>query len=122
MVIAQNIEFYSTCEHHLLPFFGKAHVGYLPKGKVVGISKLARLVDVFARRLQIQERIGQQVTEILMSEVNALGAACVLEAEHLCMKCRGVQKQHSIMVSSSVRGVFLTEPAIRAEFLSLIRR
>jgi GTP cyclohydrolase I len=121
MVLLKNIEFYSTCEHHLLPFFGKAHIAYIPNGRVVGISKLARLLEVFARRLQIQERLGQQITETLMKELKPKGAACILEAQHFCMVSRGVQKQDSVMVTSSLKGVFLEKPEVRAEFMGLIR-
>ncbi len=122
MVILRDCEFYSTCEHHMLPFYGKAHIGYLPNGRVVGVSKLARLLEIYSRRLQIQERIGQQVTDVLMSELKVKGCGCVLEATHLCMTCRGVQKQNSIMVTSSMRGSFLMHPPVRAEFLQMIRR
>lgn len=120
MVLLRDIEFYSTCEHHMIPFMGKAHIAYLPGEKVLGVSKLARLLDVFARRMQIQERIGQQVTEFLMEECGANGAACILEAQHLCMTSRGVQKQNSVMVTSSLKGAFLDEPATRAELMSMI--
>ena len=123
MVILKNIEFYSTCEHHMQPFFGKAHIGYLPKnGRVVGISKLARLLEVFARRLQIQERIGMQITEALMKELDCLGCGCVLEARHFCMTCRGVQKQNSVMITSSMKGVFREDPSAKAEFLGIIQK
>jgi GTP cyclohydrolase I len=121
MVLLKGIEFYSCCEHHLLPFFGKAHIAYIPDGRVVGISKLARLLEVFARRLQIQERLGQQITETLMKELKPKGAACILEAQHFCMVSRGVQKQNSIMVTSSLKGVFLEKPEVRAEFMGLIK-
>lgn len=121
MVLLKDVEFYSTCEHHMLPFFGKAHIAYIPNGKVVGISKLARLLEVYSRRLQIQERIGQQVTSCLAQYLEPLGAACVLEAQHFCMTSRGVQKQNSVMVTSSLTGVFRDQPATRAEFYSLIR-
>jgi len=120
MVALTDIEFYSTCEHHMIPFYGKAHIAYLPNKKVIGVSKLARVLDVFARRLQIQERIGQQVTDFLMDELDALGAACVIEAKHLCMCARGVAKQNSIMKTSSVRGVFRENPEVRREFFSLV--
>jgi GTP cyclohydrolase I len=119
IVILRDCEFYSTCEHHMLPFFGRAHIGYLPKGKVVGVSKLARLLEVFARRLQIQERIGDQITKMLMDELNADGAGCVLEAQHFCMTSRGVEKQNSIMVTSSMRGEFRENASTRSEFLRL---
>ena len=122
IVLMKNIELYSTCEHHMLPFIGRAHVAYIPKeGKVVGASKLARLVEVFARRLQIQERICDQVTEILMIHLEAQGAACIIEAKHLCICARGVGKQNSEMVTSSVQGVFRDNPMARAELMGLIR-
>jgi GTP cyclohydrolase I len=122
MVVLRNIEFFSTCEHHMLPFFGKAHVGYLPDGKIVGISKLARLVEVFSRRLQVQERLGWQVSSSIMQELMPKGCGVVLEAQHLCMVARGVNKQNSVMVTSAMQGVFRSDPAIRAEFLSAIGR
>jgi GTP cyclohydrolase I len=121
MVLLKDIEFYSTCEHHMLPFFGKAHIAYLPRDCVIGVSKLARLLDIFSRRMQIQERIGDQVTTTLMDELRPLGAACIIEAQHFCMKARGVQKQDSIMVTSSLKGVFLEKPEARQELMSLIR-
>ncbi len=121
MVVLKDIEFYSTCEHHMLPFFGKAHIGYIPDGRVVGISKLARLLEVYARRLQIQERIGQQITLALEAYLKPKGCACVLEAQHFCMTSRGVQKQNSIMVTSSLTGAFL-RGEVRSEFLRLIGR
>jgi GTP cyclohydrolase I len=120
MVILRDIEFYSTCEHHVLPFFGKAHIGYIPAGKVVGISKLARLVDVYAHRLQIQERLGAQVAEAIMEHLQPKGCGVVLRAQHLCMMARGVSKQNSIMVTSSMRGVFREHPETRTEFLASI--
>ena len=119
MVLLKDIEFYSTCEHHFLPFFGKAHIAYIPCTKVIGISKLARLLEIFARRLQIQERIGEQITEFLMSELDCLGAGCILEAQHFCMTSRGIEKQHSKMVTSSLKGNFLTDTKTRDEFLKL---
>lgn len=121
IVLLRDIELFSMCEHHMLPFFGRAHVAYLPRDKVVGISKIARLVDLYARRLQIQERIGEQVTHALMEHLDALGAACVIEAEHLCMRMRGVGKQNSVMLTSSMKGAFLDNAATRAEFLGLLR-
>jgi len=121
IILLKDIEFYSTCEHHFLPFVGKAHVAYIPNKKVVGISKLARVVEVFSRRLQIQERIGNQVTECLMKNLNAKGAACVIESKHFCMTCRGVEKQNSVMVTSSLRGTFLQNPMTRQELFSLIK-
>ncbi|MFA5152179.1 MAG: GTP cyclohydrolase I FolE [Clostridia bacterium] len=120
MVVLKDIEFYSTCEHHMLPFFGKAHIAYIPDGRVMGVSKLARLLEVYSRRLQIQERICQQVTSALDAHLKPLGSACVLHAQHFCMTSRGVQKQNSIMVTSSLTGSFL-EPAVRNEFLNFIR-
>lgn len=120
MVVLKDIEFYSTCEHHLLPFFGKAHIGYIPNDKVIGVSKLARLLDAFARRFQIQERIGTQVTQALLTELNTSDAACMIEAQHMCMLCRGVEKQSSIMLTSSVEGVFKSDSNTRQEFLRLI--
>jgi len=122
IVLLKDIEVYSMCEHHMLPFIGKAHVAYIPNEKIVGISKLARLVDIYARRLQIQERIGQQVTDDLMRLLNPKGAACIIEAQHLCMLMRGVNKQNSIMVTSSLRGVFLDQESTREELMQLIHR
>ncbi len=122
MVICKNIEFYSMCEHHMLPFHGVAHVAYIPDQKVIGISKLARLVDIFARRLQIQERIGEQVTEALMENLQPKGAACVIEAAHMCMRMRGVQKQNSVMETSSLKGVFLSNTSAREELMMLLKK
>ena len=121
MVLLRSIEFTSMCEHHMLPFSGKAHIAYIPDGRVVGISKLARLLEVFARRLQIQERLGQQVTETLMKVLKPKGAACVLEAQHLCMTSRGVKKQDSIMVTSSLTGIFRQQSETRQELFQLIK-
>ena len=121
MVVLKDIEFYSTCEHHMLPFFGKAHIAYIPGKKVIGVSKLARLLEIYARRMQIQERIGEQVTTFLMKELKAKGAACVLEAQHFCMTSRGVEKQNAKMVTSSLKGAFLKEPETRQEFFSMIK-
>lgn len=118
MVILKNIEFYSTCEHHFLPFFGKIHIAYIPDGKVVGISKLARLVEVYSRRLQIQERLVSQIADTIMENLNPLGAMVVCEAQHFCMISRGVEKQNSIMVTNAIRGVF-QEIEARNEALSL---
>jgi len=124
IVLLRDIEFYSTCEHHMLPFFGKAHIAYIPNKRVIGISKLARLLDIYARRLQIQERLGQQVIAVLMSELKATGAACIIEATHFCMRSRGIQKQNSIMTTSSLAGVFLEDStkglAARNELMRLI--
>jgi len=125
LVLLRNVEFFSNCEHHWQPFFGKAHIGYIAKDRIVGISKLARLLDIYARRLQIQERIGQQVTSDLMKYLDPAGAACIIEAEHLCMRCRGVEKQNSVMVTSSLTGRFLEDTdggrAARSELMGLIR-
>lgn len=121
MVVVRDIEFYSMCEHHMLPFFGHAHVGYLPNGQVVGLSKVARVVDVFARRLQVQERLTSQVADALMEHLGAHGVAVVMEASHTCMMMRGVQKQRSTTVSSAMRGAFEDNPSTRAEFMSFIR-
>lgn len=122
MVIVRDIEFYSLCEHHMLPFFGKAHVAYIPKGKVIGLSKVARLVDVFARRLQVQERMTRQVAEAIVEAINPQGVAVIMEAQHLCMMMRGVEKQQSMTTTSAMLGAFRNNPQTRNEFLSLIRR
>ncbi len=121
MVLLRNCEFWSCCEHHLQPFFGKAHIAYIPNKKVIGVSKLARILDIYARRLQIQERLCQQVTQALDQHLGALGSACIIEATHFCMVCRGVQKQHSELVTSSLTGVFRDTPIARQELLALIR-
>lgn len=120
MIWLNNIELYSMCEHHMLPFFGRAHIAYIPDKRVIGISKLARLVDVFSRRLQIQERLTNDITSALEEHLKPLGCACVIEAQHLCMTMRGVQKQNSIMTTSSLRGVFMEKLAARNEFMSRI--
>lgn len=120
MVVVKDIEFYSLCEHHLLPFFGKAHVAYIPNGKITGLSKIARVVDVFARRLQVQERMTTQIKECIQNTLNPLGVMVVIEAEHLCMQMRGVQKQHSLTTTSDFTGAF-TRPETREEFLRLIQ-
>jgi GTP cyclohydrolase I len=122
MVIVKNIELYSLCEHHLLPFIGRCHIGYIPNGKVFGLSKLARLVDVYARRLQLQERLTEQISHVVMESVHAKGVGVMIEARHLCMMMRGVEKQNSIMLTSSVLGVFRDHLATREEFLSLVGR
>lgn len=121
MVIVKDIDFYSLCEHHMLPFFGKAHVAYIPNGKVVGLSKIPRLVDVFARRLQVQERLTSQIAECLTDKIRPLGVAVVMEATHLCKAMRGVEKQNSVTVTSAMRGVFHADARTRHEFLQLIR-
>jgi GTP cyclohydrolase I len=122
MVVVKDVEFYSLCEHHMLPFFGRAHVGYLPNGRVIGLSKIARVVDVFARRLQVQERLTNQIADGLAGVLGAHGVAVVLEASHFCMMMRGVQKQNSSTVTSAMRGTFEDNARTRAEFLELIRR
>ena len=122
MVIVKDIDFFSMCEHHLLPFYGRVHVGYLPNKKVVGLSKIPRIVDVFARRLQVQERLTVQIAETLKSKLNAHGVGVVVEARHLCMMMRGVEKQNTIAVSSSMLGAFRSQPQTRLEFLKLIHR
>lgn len=121
MVIVRDIEFFSLCEHHMLPFFGKCHVGYIPQKKILGVSKVARIVDVYARRLQIQERLTRQISTALMTILEAEGVGVVIEASHLCMQMRGVEKQTSIMTTSSMLGSFRRELATRNEFTRLIR-
>ena len=120
MVIVKNIELYSMCEHHMLPFFGRCHIAYIPNGKVFGLSKLARLVDVYARRLQLQERLTEQISTVVMNEIDAKGVGVMIEAKHLCMMMRGVEKQNSSMITSSVLGAFRDSQATREEFLALI--
>ena len=121
MVIVKDIEIFSLCEHHLLPFFGRCHVAYIPTQKVIGLSKIPRLVDVFARRLQVQERLTNQIAETLMEKIEPLGVGVVIEAKHLCMIMRGVEKQNSVAVTSAMLGVFRDEIETRQEFLSLVR-
>ncbi len=120
VVLLRDIEFHSLCEHHLLPFTGKAHVAYLPDGKVVGLSKLARLVEGYARRPQVQERLTTQIADALMEELNPIGAACVIEATHTCMTIRGAKKHGSVMATSALRGIFKENPSSRHEILSLM--
>jgi GTP cyclohydrolase I len=121
MVIVKDIDFYSLCEHHLLPFFGKCHVAYIPRTKVIGLSKIPRLVDIFARRLQIQERLTSQIADTIREKINPLGVAVVMEATHLCMSMRGVEKQNSFAVTSSMLGAFRDSARTRMEFLELIQ-
>ena len=121
MVIVRDIDFYSLCEHHLLPFFGKCHIAYMPDNKIVGLSKIPRLVDCFARRLQVQERLTTQIAEAINEHLKPLGAACVMEAHHLCMMMRGVAKQNTRAVTSSMLGVFRSNEKTRSEFLALLR-
>jgi GTP cyclohydrolase I len=122
MVIVKDIDFYSLCEHHLLPFFGRCHVAYIPQGRVLGLSKIPRLVEIFSRRLQVQERLTKQIAETLRDKVQPLGVAVVMESTHLCMSMRGVEKQNSIAVTSAMLGVFHQDARTRMEFLELIRR
>jgi GTP cyclohydrolase IA len=122
MVIVKDIDFYSLCEHHLLPFFGRCHVAYIPQGRVLGLSKIPRLVEIFSRRLQVQERLTKQIAETLRDKVQPLGVAVVMESTHLCMSMRGVEKQNSIAVTSAMLGVFRQDARTRMEFLELIRR
>ena len=122
MVIVKDIDFYSLCEHHLLPFFGRCHIAYIPNGKVIGLSKIPRLVEVFARRLQIQERMTNQIAETIKDKIDPLGVAVVIEATHLCMAMRGVEKQNSFAITSAMLGGFRSDARTRTEFLELIRR
>ena len=121
MVLVKDIELYSLCEHHLLPFFGKAHVAYIPNGHIVGFSKIPRIVDVFARRLQVQERLTDEIKDCLQDTLNPKGVAVVIEAQHLCMQMRGVQKQHSSTTTSAFSGIFISDEKTRAEFMNLIK-
>lgn len=121
LVIVRDIEFYSLCEHHMLPFYGKAHIGYIPNGKIIGLSKLARIVDVFARRLQVQERLTAQVADALMDLLDAQGVGVITEASHFCMMMRGVQKQNSFTISTALRGALKDDPQLRAEFMALTK-
>lgn len=120
MVIVKNIELYSLCEHHLLPFIGKCHVAYLPNGKVIGLSKVARIVDVFARRLQIQEHLTRQIAETIQEQTEALGVGVIIESQHMCMMMRGIEKQNSSMTTSCMLGAFRDKQSTRTEFLSLV--
>lgn len=120
MVLLKNIDFFSICEHHMIPFFGKAQVAYIPDGRIIGLSKLARLVEIFSRRLQVQERLTRQIAETLNAELSPLGVAVIMEAEHLCMKMRGVEKQNSVAVTSCMLGIFRENPSTRSELMSLI--
>jgi GTP cyclohydrolase IA len=121
MILCKDLDFYSLCEHHMLPFMGKAHVAYLPRRRIVGLSKLARMVEIYARRLQVQERLTTQIAQTIMEEVDPLGVAVVLEAEHLCMRMRGVEKQNSWVTTSAMLGVFRTNHETRQEFMNLLR-
>lgn len=122
MVLLKNVEVYSLCEHHMLPFFGRCHIGYIPRKKVIGVSKLARIVDVYSRRLQIQERLTAQIAKDIMDTINPEGVGVVMECRHLCMIMRGVEKQDSVMMTSSVLGSFHNDTSTRAEFLSLVAK
>ena len=121
MVLVKDIEIYSLCEHHMLPFFGKAHIAYIPNGHIVGLSKIPKIVDVFARRLQVQERLTDEIKDCLQNTLNPKGVAVVIEAQHLCMQMRGVQKQHSSTTTSAFSGIFLKDEKTRSEFMNLIQ-
>ena len=121
MVLIKNIELYSLCEHHLLPFFGKAHVAYIPNGKIVGLSKIPRIVNIFSRRLQVQERLTEQISDCLEKNLNPKGVAIVIEASHLCVQMRGIEKQNSLTTTSAFSGIFLKEEKTRIEFMNLIQ-
>ena len=121
MVLVKDIELYSLCEHHILPFFGKAHVAYIPNGNIVGLSKIPRIVDIFARRLQVQERLTDEIKDCLQDTLNPIGVAVVIEAQHLCMQMRGVEKQHSSTTTSAFSGIFMSDEKTRAEFINLIK-
>ena len=121
MVLVKDIELYSLCEHHMLPFFGKAHVAYIPNGNIVGLSKIPRIVDIFARRLQVQERLTDEIKDCLQDTLNPRGVAVVIEAQHLCMQMRGVEKQHSSTTTSAFSGIFMSDEKTRAEFINLIK-
>jgi len=121
MVLVKDIEIYSLCEHHMLPFFGKAHIAYIPNGQIVGLSKIPRIVDVFSRRLQVQERLTDEIKDCLQDTLNPKGVAVVIEAQHLCMQMRGVQKQHSSTTTSAFSGIFLKDEKTRSEFMTLIQ-
>ena len=121
MVLIKDVELYSLCEHHLLPFFGKAHIAYIPNGQIVGLSKIPRIVNVFARRLQVQERLTEEISECLEKNLKPAGVAVVIEASHLCMQMRGVEKQNSVTTTSAFTGIFLQEDKTRAEFMNLIQ-
>jgi len=121
MVMVRDVEFYSLCEHHLLPFFGKVHVAYVPRGRVIGLSKIPRLVEMYSRRLQVQERMTTQIADAIAQAIEPQGVGVIVEAQHLCMMMRGVEKQHSATVTSAMRGVFKTQTQTRNEFLSLVR-
>ena len=121
MVMVRDVEFYSLCEHHLLPFFGKVHVAYVPRGRVIGLSKIPRLVEMYSRRLQVQERMTTQIADAIVQAIEPQGVGVIVEAQHLCMMMRGVEKQHSATVTSAMRGVFKTQTQTREEFLSLVR-